>query len=502
MSIIRLTSSPSYTLYQRLARAGLAGPPQPPPPLLFIPDFYVSPAGGTGSGSILDPWSLPYAVGQGVGSAQGDGKLTAGKTIAMRGGVYHVAGLVSYLTGTVSAPIILRQYSGERATIDGYMTLGGSYTWYWGFECLNSNIGSDNIFPGPTCLDVYSPGSKLINLIVHDASGNGIGTWEPAPDAEVYGCIVYNNGRIGASVGRHGHNIYFQNVTGAKRFVDNIVFNSYAYNFHGFSDAAHLNNIYQEGNISFNAAQYTTFGGAEYLVGGGNTPVNNLTFTGNYMYRSTGAVMQIGYDAGTNNPPGSTVTNNYLMGVWNYEEWQGLTVTGNTFVLKAVPLLWIPDSGSLVNFTWNNNTYKALFSTAFSLQIGGVRNAYDFAGWQAATGFDGSSTFQQANPTGQVIVVRPNQYEAKRANVVVYNWSGAASASVDLSTVLSVGDAYEIKEVQDYFGSAVASGIYDGNPVSVPMAAVTPVAPLGATNFPALSTGTEFHAFVVKLQGA
>jgi hypothetical protein len=63
--------------------------------------------------------------------------------------------------------------------------------------------------------------------------------------------------------------------------------------------------------------------------------------------------------------------------------------------------------------------------------------------------------------------------------------------------VLQPGDQFEIREVQNYFGTPVLSGTYAGGAISLPMAAVTAPAPLGPIDFPALSTGTEFHAFVV-----
>ena len=55
--------------------------------------------------------------------------------------------------------------------------------------------------------------------------------------------------------------------------------------------------------------------------------------------------------------------------------------------------------------------------------------------------------------------------------------------------------AYEIRNAQDYFGPPVASGIYDGGPVSVPMTGLTVAAPVG---WPAPApTGPEFNVFVL-----
>src|SRR5205085_10031094 len=107
----------------------------------------------------------------------------------------------SNLTGTATAPITVRQYPGERATIDGAPspTLGtfvvmGAWTTYMGFEIMNSYPNRVVDINGRgTGLDVYGPNTKFINLIVHDAQV-GVGFWTPAVNSELYGNIIYNNG--------------------------------------------------------------------------------------------------------------------------------------------------------------------------------------------------------------------------------------------------------------------------------------------------------------------
>jgi uncharacterized protein YjdB len=471
-------------------------PPPVPPPVSHA-GYYVAPTGSpTGNGSAASPWNLATALAHPAAVQPGD-------TIWLRGGTYPYAALTSNLTGTAANPIILRQYPGERAIVDGYMTVHGGYTWFWGFEILNSHLSD----PEFMAFNLQAPGIKLINCIIHDAAGNGPGVWAAAIGAELYGNLIYNNGRMGSAPGRHGHGIYFQNATGTQRYVDNILFNGYAHNFHGYGEGVALNNLYFEGNVSFNAAQYTGYGGREYLIGG-YQPVQNLTFTGNYSYRAAsqgGGLNLFGYPDGALNPTGSLVTNNYLSGLVQLLNWSGATFTGNTLVNAPFEAAWVavPNSAALANFNWNNNTYRwpglsggAQFVTITGAPPG-VIDAQDFAEWRSDNGFDANSDFQHASPTGQVIRVRPNQYEPGRANVIVYNWSGAAMATVNLSNVLQPGDLFEVREVQNYFGTPAISGTYGGGGVALPMTAVVPPPPLGLTDFPALSTGTTFHAFVV-----
>jgi len=67
------------------------------------------------------------------------------------------------------------------------------------------------------------------------------------------------------------------------------------------------------------------------------------------------------------------------------------------------------------------------------------------------------NTYLAAAPSGTQVFVRPNREQPGRAHVVVYNWDGVDSVEVDLQTVLSPGDGYEIRNGQNFFAPAVAS---------------------------------------------
>src|SRR5262245_28456071 len=100
-------------------------------------EFFVSPnASPEGTGKKKNPWSLQIAFSQ-------PKKVKPGDTIWLRGGTYR-GSFVSTLRGTAELPIRVRQFSGERATIDGdgttsdILTIQGSYTYYQDFEVMNS----------------------------------------------------------------------------------------------------------------------------------------------------------------------------------------------------------------------------------------------------------------------------------------------------------------------------------------------------------------------------
>jgi hypothetical protein len=94
-------------------------------------------------------------------------------------------------------------------------------------------------------------------------------------------------------------------------------------------------------------------------------------------------------------------------------------------------------------------------------------------------------------------VVEPNAYEPGRANIIVYNWTGAGSVTVDLSGALNIGDHFVVMNVQNFYGAPVVSGVY-GGPISLPISTVSPPPAIGGQAMPA--TSTQFQTYVVLKQ--
>ena len=111
---------------------------------------------------------------------------------------------------------------------------------------------------------------KLVNLVVHDLVGQGIGAWSENTDAEIYGCLIYNNG-----MSDHDHGIYVQNRVGRKRIADNIIFNQASHGIHGYgSSDAYLDNITIEGNTVFESGALLNQSARNILLGGGRVAQN------------------------------------------------------------------------------------------------------------------------------------------------------------------------------------------------------------------------------------
>jgi len=448
--------------------------------------YYVSPTGsGAADGSAGRPWSLATALTQPASVRPGD-------TIWVRGGTYRGC-YTSNLSGTAAAPIIVRQYPGERAVLDNAscndaaLTANGAYTWFWGLEVLNSTARSG----GPIGINGYGRELKFINLVVHDAGDTGIGFWSPAVGGEVYGCIVYNNGRDD----NLDHGIYTQNQSGTKRLADNVIFNQFAFGIHAYgSENASLQGYDIEGNAVFNNGSINGRASAPNILVGGGTPASHIRVAENMAYQSRNGSgnVWLGYSVPNQD---LDLEDNYIAGgftalrLWY---WASGTARGNTvYTADYYP---INSLGSLGGLTWAGNTwYRSPGVEAWSH----ANVAYTWADWKRATGRGASDVVAGAAPSGVRSFVRPNQYEPGRGHVVIFNWDRQGTVAVDVSSILRPGDRYEVRNVLRLGEPPVLSGTYGGGTLPFPMSAVTAPTPLGSGATTGAGTGPEFQTFLI-----
>lgn len=489
-------------------------PTSTPAPQIDAPHagFFVSPAGtNRGDGSAANPWDLATAISQ-------PGIVHPGDTIWVHAGTYQGT-FKSALTGTTAAPVVLRAYPGERAIIDGRFEVDGSYAYYWGLEFTYSDPQRATSTPGSTPADyerqhvtlmVLGGYNKLINLMLHDM-GNGFFSGSSAPGVELYGSLVYNNGWIGPDRG-HGHGLYLQNNTDTKRIVDNVIFNNFSTGLKmGGTDVAQLKNFFVDGNAVWGSggpalAQY----GWQINVHaqGGAGSLGNIEFSNNSVFTIGVHAMQFGQFTPAVAQFPLNVHDNVVQGESEFNEWKALTVQNNRFTGGATPitgqdrliLVRLPDSVAVSAYSWSGNAYAAMpsaFPTFYVYANGASLNFADIAAWRQGTGWDKDGSATVGTFPGTRVIVRPNAYESGRANVIVWNWSGASSVSVNLSNVLKSGDHYVVHHVYDMFGPPVTSGTYSGAAITLPAGDYTPPAPLGMTA-PPPSTGGVFNVFVVQ----
>jgi hypothetical protein len=400
---------------------------------------------------------------------------------------------------------VVRQYPGERATLDGTtstaitLNVDGAWTVYWGFEITNTiltRFGS-GLAARPSGIYVRNASNvRLVNLIIHD-TGHGAYIENTAHSIEIYGWVVYNGGNDNASRS-DGHGIYVRNDgTTPKLIADNVIFNQFGFGIHSYAEGGDLlKRMTFEGNVLFNNGELSAFDSPNMILGG-QTSADMDTVRNNMFYFAPGRGprnMRLGYTTELN---GSAVfEGNYVVGgtteAVDITLWQNLQFRNNTLVETGRVLAFADPSTAA--YGWSGNThYRDPAASAW--RFGGID--YPFSGWRQATGLGGTDQAVATSPTVPAIFVRPNKYEPGRANVIVYNWGRQPSVLVDLSNVLSVGQQFEIRNVQDLFGVPVVSGVYGGGSVTVPMDGVPPPQPIGGSPTAPMRTGPDFDVFVV-----
>jgi hypothetical protein len=251
--------------------------------------FYVAPAPrgtASGDGSVQRPWDLATAL------AGAGGRIQPGDTVWLRSGSYR-GSFRTRLRGERDRLIVFRQERGARATIDGTLRADGAYLAFWGFEIMQSNP-----LAGTYGLEARTDHGRFINLVIHDAGTMGVSFWTPGENAELYGCIIYNNG----THENLDHGVYVHNERGTKRIIDNVLFNNLAYGIHAYAGRGNRpqRGLLIMGNVAFNngtiSRRYKAKGN---ILVGGEVPFADVDVLSNYMFYSgrDGTNLRLGYAA-------------------------------------------------------------------------------------------------------------------------------------------------------------------------------------------------------------
>ncbi len=430
-------------------------------------EWYVSPSGrASGVGNISDPLDIVTAL-SGVRTKPGD-------TVWLRGGVYK-GHFSSYVKGSASYPVKVRAYPNERVVIDGSLTINGAYAWYMGFEVTNTY---PDVLPRPDSgVVILGPNVKCINLVVYRCVANGIGFWKSATDAEIYGCLIFDNGYQGSDRW-HGHGIYMQNETGWKRVRETIITRQKNYSLHVYGESPFLRNMLFEGNVVFESGNN--------LFGGAKNPTTDIIFRTNFLY---GVRTAFGYWAKGNLR--LTIENNRFVTPLTTQplqivNWDNYSVKNN-LVYGPYGHVWLqkPDYISSYTHIWSKNIYVSTSSRQNTL---GVDNCWQtFSGWKSNINSDFDSTWKQGVSSG-MIFLRRNYYDSKRANLIIYNLAKQDFAYVNLSSTFALGRQYEIRDVRNYFGPPVATGTVTSSAIAIPM------------RDPAGTGNREFNCYIVTVK--
>ncbi len=466
-------------------------------------NWYVAVNGASSNnGSINSPWTYDQARNP-------PGVVHAGDTIWFRGGTYNMPNIPDptvvrswYGSGTASCPLKIRAYQPgtygipERVIITASNTnalytavatiyISCSYCWFWGMEVTtSSNQNRLSQFPGDSPPDILYgdsidvrvnngnlPGIKIIDTILHDTR-QGIGAQAGTnPNLEANFNLIFYNGWDAPDRG-HGHGHYWQTQISGDIHQANHEMSwanmGYGFQAYGSSDAYERN--YQfHGGTYWQSGAISTHGSGEIVIGG-TDPAYNLSMDNVRTYSPGGGDQFLigwpSYPCGPSCVLGASITNSYI---------------ASNPVLQQIA---IPSGIAITNTTFIYN------------QITG------FAPANYPT-----STFitpRTGYGTGQLCFVDLASYQPGLGSVTIYNWTLQNTVSCNVSSILTVGSAYQVVNAADYLsetygpGSPVLSGVYAGGNLTFPMTGLTQAAVVGTGAQTPTNTWPKFAVFIIQ----
>lgn len=470
--------------------------------------YFIAPTGlQINAGSISSPWSIQYGLSNST--------VVAGDTIYLRGGTYGTGGSYSVtatVAGTLGNPVTIRQYPYERAVINGAVYASGNYQIHQGYEIYNSATAtrtnaSSVLGPG---LNLTGVGCKAINMVVHDVGNAGIWWPQSATTSEIYGCVMWGVGLYDTDDGNsiRGTAIYGQNQTGTRTVRNNLSFKNFSGGMKAYAETVYANGFTFDGNVTWwNYAD-------GILIDAIHNPIDAATVTSNVSYDDNNNRLGMSSIGHTNiliagNTFIGVALNDYTMLEWSIG-WKALTMTNNVYAeLSANPAwsdtvkMWQIERYLGAGYTVDKDVF---YTTGTGSQVfdvdGGPRAT--FAQIQASPGWELNGAFNNSIPAANVVTIQPNAYESGRANIIVLNWQGSSTTSVNISGIgLTEGQNYEVRDAQNWLGTPCIRSVYHASSPTVTLPLnLTPVTPLlgTPTHFPRpinTHTPTTFNAFVI-----
>jgi hypothetical protein len=384
----------------------------------------------------------------------------------------------------------------------------GSNTTYQDLEIRNSdplrNWNTDGA-EGLRGCGVFNTGNgnKFVNLNIHD-NLNGIFSGSSSSNTEVYGTLSYNNGMFDDTDQGKGHGMYLENASGYSRIHNNIVLNNFGNGTQLYGRTAAYPGGDIQGNVWANsgAPLGATIRHHNLVVGPETQRIADILIQNNCFFHPHGVLgynMVFGYGAGVDN---GSILNNYFVGGGGIglelTDVTNVTATGNKFYTTNSSGINIQSSQSAYNV--NNNSYYGTASNADEFGNVTAHANQTFSLWKSSTGFDSASTIS-SSAMPDTVIIRPNAYQAGRANVIVYAPSGAASININLSTAgLVNGQLFTIQNAFNFNGAPLISATFNAaSPIiSIPLngltTSVTP--PIGSSYTPP-TTSPQMAVFVV-----
>lgn len=479
------------------------------------PDWYASPQGSAdNNGSVVYPWDLQTALNK-------TASILPGQTLWLRGGTY-LGEFSSTLAGETDNRVVVRPYPDETPIIDGGLAINGEWVKFWVPRIINSTVyrgvitDPDGSNTRPIGLDIYAPNSIFIGGKILD-SGVSVGYWSGASNSIVYGVLALNGGWVN-DPGGTGHGTYVQNNTDSKLIKHCIFAPHFGRTLVCYGKGSGISGVYMDENVWIERSGDEALGNdgkeSNLLIGGhSDTPLDDIEFTDNHVVgHITCQFLDVQSGA-------LTLTGNKI---WAREEttvlvvgyWETPTITGNVIngksntgdeVIKEMVRFTPPADDSGAVYTWNTNEYHYLGSEVDMFRVDDPDAArYDFTEWQATTGFDAASSYDEVDTLPDSATVWPNEYKDeydKRCGIVViWNGSGLDSVDVDLTSLSLVsGSSYSLIQVLDPLLD-ITNFVYNVGTLSVDMRAIshTLANPIGWDTPLTQETFPRFGCFLVE----
>ena len=448
---------------------GALTPPLPPVPVVFVsPD-----ATGSGDGSFDAPWTL----------AQMQTSVKAGDQVWLRGGTYRSSGLpaaASWVTvaanGTDTEPIRISSYPGELATFDDARHGGiEGKTWHVTgryIELRDIHITNSDPFrtsaaqtaERPHGVMFNSPEGSLINCLI-DNTGIAVGLYSAGTNAKMVGIVARDFGWT-RNNSPTGYGVYGQSDS-SHLIEDSLFFGGYGWNLHLYATNTVIDDITLRNVVSVDGRALTALNVATDILGTSSASlVHDLTLDRFFTY---GVI------------PGNAVTTLTGTGLRiarslfiNGAGFDALVLAGGTQLKQMTDnrlfnrtgdrIFGVSTNASFDTPEVDRNDYRSNIPSNTFLDQGVFRN---LAGWKAAHSWDAASTWTDTNGVlPDLHEVWTNPAEIGRATIAFLNGSSAASATVDLSSVLDPGEEYWLYDARNPLDGAFATGFYTG-PVTV-----------------------------------
>jgi hypothetical protein len=369
-------------------------------------DWYVAPGGQSqNAGTRQAPWDIESTLAGGRG-------VKAGDTVYLLGGTYRRRPKEQYevkLVGEEGRSVRVRAAPGERATIDGGLLVNepSRYLWISDLEILVSEPNPQNpVGPGSHPADFTRPWGGL--------SVNG-GRHNKYINLVIHDCRQGVSWWVGDTDSElHGCLIYDNGWPATDRGHGHAIYTQNNDGTKTISDnimtGGFAYTLHAYGSSRAYVNRYLVEGNVCYRAGpllvGGGRPSEGIRVVGNHLF---GAGMQIGYDAPHN---------------------EDCVVRDNVVVNGAI---------NVKNFRRVENEANTVLSD------------------------------RDPRPAGALVVLRPNKYDARRANLVVYNWERKPTVAVDLSKFLKPGERFRLMSPRDFYGKPAVSGEYGGSAIELPI---------------------------------